>query len=113
MRACALTLLSFQGSAIIKRYVFATIQPLGRQAPAAADHKLSVADFRSQLGALMRDLVAACRREFKMIQQVCLSVCVCLYQPTSTETQQHPFIVFNKNELNVSGRISADLLLSS
>ncbi len=26
MRACALTLLSFQGSAIIKRYVFATIQ---------------------------------------------------------------------------------------
>ncbi len=26
MRSCALTLLSFQGSAIIKRYVFATIQ---------------------------------------------------------------------------------------
>jgi hypothetical protein len=30
MKACARTLLNFQGGAVIKRYVFGTIQPLGR-----------------------------------------------------------------------------------
>jgi hypothetical protein len=91
MKQCARTLLGFQGSNIISRfadfnhslvhsvccfnwylyfrYVSETLQTLGR-VPSSADQKLTVAEFRNQLNALLRDLIAICRREFRLIQQV-------------------------------------------